>query len=155
MKESNIQTLFGIHIDEIIKRLGCNQCVFELKICKGNRFPFRGVKVHQVDGLIRASKGLYHKISDSPIYAGMKSRFTSKKPFDCLYIGGATGYVVICWYKIRERKELHFIEINDFIKERDTSVNVSFVDSNRSKNVSLSYDRSLHISKLRYNLNKK
>jgi len=110
MKEVQFQTLWHKYLDE--NPPGYPE-VYELKICKTNRFPFATVKEHQIDGLIQAEKGLFHKISDSPIFAGMKTRFTAKKPFDCLWIK-ADAYVCILFYIPRQPKIVAKIPIHEF-----------------------------------------
>ena len=78
MKESNFQTEFG-------KRNRVHG-VFELKFCKGKSFPFKNIEEHQEKALLAASKdGLYHKITDQPVFAGSGVRFTKLKPFDCFF----------------------------------------------------------------------
>lgn len=117
MKESNIQTLFGKYLKkEKLKRT----MVFELKICKGTSMPFDAVSDHQIKGLEQAGTGLYHKISDSPIYKGMKTRFTRPKPFDCLWIAGAVGYVAIIFYKPRKTKKLYLINVYRFTAKKES-----------------------------------
>lgn len=113
MKESNFQTLFskylmqGNHVN----------AVFELKLIKGNSIPFSSVKKHQVDGLLNAVQGMYYKISDSPIFPGMKTRFTSKKPFDCMYIKPDQSYVVIDFYLGRAKHNVIMIRLMSWIQE--------------------------------------
>ena len=58
---------------------------------------------------------LYHKIADSPIYEGMKSRFTMKKPFDCIVFSKCSAYVVIWFYEPRKQKEFILIDIDDYL----------------------------------------
>lgn len=146
MKEKDIQVLFSRDIDKIMDRLeditGDESIAFELKLCKENRFSFDRVEEHQVKALydITFKKGVYHKISDSPIYPGMKTRFTKSKPFDCFRIIG-WGFVVICWYSPRKMKQLHFIEIPDFIRKKDSATMKS-----------MTYEESKEISKMIYDL---
>ena len=94
--------------------------VYELKLCKTNRFPFSSVKTHQIIGLLKADTGLFHKISDAPIFSGMKTRFTAKKPFDCLWIK-AKPFVCILFYVPRKPKLVIKIDICSFIDMRDNS----------------------------------
>lgn len=47
---------------------------------------------------IRHEGGFWHKISDSPIFKGMKTRFTRKKPFDGIAV--LPGLVLFCEMKI-------------------------------------------------------
>lgn len=61
---------------------------FELKRTLTQSLPLAQIKDHQVLGLSQAKTGLYHKISD-------ESR--SQKPFDCLFLRNAPGYVCIAY----------------------------------------------------------
>jgi len=126
MKESNFQTDFGnwikAHKEAAISIFG-NNCVFELKIWKADKsksFPLDAVKVHQIEGLLAASgDGLFHKISDSPIFKGMKSRFTAKKPCDCLFLSGANAFIVIWYYVKGERaifRRCYAVSIGSWLK---------------------------------------
>lgn len=101
---------------------------YELKICKGNSLSFNAVKEHQRQGLLDAKKGLYHKISDSPIFAGNMTRFTNPKPFDCLYLKDAIGYVVILFYKPRKPKVTYMINIYSFLDEEKKSERKSLTE---------------------------
>ena len=118
MKEKEMQTLFSKNL----RMYPPNQSeAYELKICKSKSLLFNAVKKHQIEGLINATNGLYHKISDSPIFAGSKTRFTRPKPFDCLYLTSATGYVVILFYKPRKPKVTYIIDIYSFLNEKRRS----------------------------------
>lgn len=114
MKEKDFQVLFG----KKNKHLG----VFELKLEKGKSFRFDRVAQHQKEALLQASStGVYHKINDAPIFGGQKTRFTSKKPFDCFNIKG-DAYVVIMFYEPRRKKRVLYLLIDDFLRaERDAS----------------------------------
>lgn len=151
MKEKDIQVLFSKKIDKILECLSKTNLnnasyIFELKICKEDRFLFSNVKNHQINALLNANSdiGVYYKINDQPfIKDNKKMRFTNKKPFDCLFIRGM-AFVVICWYKERKMKQLHFISIINF---EDKKI--------KSKMKSMTYDESVKISTLIYNLNAK
>ena len=118
-KEKNFQTEFKTQN----KIFG----IFELKLCKGTSLAFSVVADHQKKALLDISSGgdsngLYHKISDSPIFAGHKTRFTKPKPFDCFNLIGIDAYVVIMFYTLRKKKNVYYIFIDDFIdleKEAD------------------------------------
>ena len=88
---------------------------YEFKMVKG-AFALDSVKPHQIEGLLHAKAGMWHKISDSPIYAGNKSRFTFKKPFDGVWIRAKEAYVVPVFYIPRKQKIAVLIPIEDFIK---------------------------------------
>lgn len=117
MKEAQFQTLWHKYLEDNPPDY---PEVYELKICNTNRFPLAAVKEHQIDGLIQAEKGLFHKISDSPIFTGMKTRFTAKKPFDCLWIK-AFAYVCILFYIPRKQKIVAKIPIYRFTNLVDGS----------------------------------
>ena len=104
MKEKDIQTIFGKH--NKIKG------VFELKLCKTKSIRFDAVKNHQIQALKDigiGGKGLYHKINDIPIFRGCKTRFASKKPFDCFFLSDINSYIVICFYTPRKPKLFYYI----------------------------------------------
>ncbi len=108
-KEKNFQTEFKTQN----KIFG----IFELKLCKGTSLPFSAVADHQIKALLDVSsgEGLYHKISDSPIFAGHKTRFTKPKPFDCFNLVGMDAYIVIMFYTLRKKKNVYYIFIDKFI----------------------------------------
>ena len=97
--------------------------VIELKMCKGNTMPFNQVKEHQIEELKQAQNGnLYHKIADQTFGRAGSFGQTLKKPFDCMNIYKAEAYIVICYYKPRQKKEFIFIDVDDFVdleKESD------------------------------------
>ena len=126
MKEKEMQTLFGKYLKTNPPK---QSNVYELKICKNSSLPFNAVKEHQIEGLLNAKLGLYHKISDSPIFAGSKTRFTYTKPFDCLYLKNIIGYVVILYYKPRKAKVTYIIDIYSFLDERKRSDRKSLTES--------------------------
>ena len=119
MKEKDMQVIFrNILTDNPPNKTA----VYELKLCKSRALPFNAVKVHQVEGLLNAKLGnLFHKISDSPIFAGAKSRFTKPKPFDCFSLYHAGAYIVILYYKPRQPKEFILIDIEAYIQEAERS----------------------------------
>lgn len=112
MKESNIQTLFGKYL---IANPMTHSFAFELKISKKKAFPINSVKEHQIQGLLQAKKGMYYKISDSPIFAGMNTKYTASKPFDCFWIKVVESFIGICWYIPRKQKYLHLIPIDKWL----------------------------------------
>ena len=96
--------------------------VFELKLEKGKSFAFNKVKDHQVKALSEAKHyGLYHKINDLPVYAGSMTKFANPKPFDCLFIK-QPAYIVIGFYKLRQKIETYIIDIDRFIEVRDSTL---------------------------------
>lgn len=126
-----MQVLFGKYLKtDPPKQSG----VYELKICKNNSLPFNVVKQHQIEGLLNAKLGLYHKISDSPIFAGSMTRFTHPKPFDCVYLKDIIGYVVILFYKPRKPKVTYIIDIYSFLDEERRSDRKSLTED-RAKEI--------------------
>lgn len=115
MKESQFQTEFG-------KRnsvLGA----FELKLCRGSSLPFSALALHQEQALLdfSSSKGLYHKLTDSPFFKDPngKMRFTRPKPFDCFYLAHTAAYVVIMFWISRKKKMVYYIHIDWWIEMRE------------------------------------
>lgn len=126
MKEKDIQTIFKklIEADPPTRTT-----VYELKLCKGKSFPFSRVAEHQLEALLNAKNGsLFHKISDMPIFTGHQTRFTKKKPFDCLSVYRADAYIVIVYYKPRKKKEFLLIDIDEFILEMQNSERKSLTE---------------------------
>lgn len=113
-----MQTIFGKYLETS----GNSQSTaYELKIVKNNKpFAFSQVKEHQILGLKKAKKGLYHKIADAPIFSGQQTRFNARKPFDCIWLVARNAYVVIWFYKPREKKIFYLIDIDDFLRLKET-----------------------------------
>ena len=124
MTEKNMQTIFGKYLQSNPPE---QTEVYELKFTKTKSLRWDSVKEHQVDGLLMASQtGLYHKISDSPIFSGMKTRFTASKPFDCVYFKNIKAYVVIWFYIPRSKKIFHKISIQDYYNQSIIAPRKSF-----------------------------
>lgn len=88
---------------------------FELKVCKDNKpLGFESsFQPQQLPKLFQAKHGcVYKKLSDMD---------PSLKPFDCLQICNARAYVVVLWYAPREPKIMYWIDIDTFLKEKDSS----------------------------------
>lgn len=114
MKESNFQTMFGKWVLEN-KDFILNPTAWELKIEKGKSFRFEKVSDRQIESLLEVERvGLYHKINDLPVYKGSMTRFAKPKPFDCFYMKGKS-YVVVWFYKPRQKKIMYWIPITEFI----------------------------------------
>ena len=112
MKEANFQTEFG-------KRNRIHG-VFELKFCKSKSLPFNALAEHQEKALLAVSgNGLYHKITDQPVFANSGVRFTRPKPFDCFYLSQTMAYVVIMFWISRKKKNVYYIKIEDWIYMRE------------------------------------
>lgn len=94
---------------------------YEFKMVKGHRFAINTVKPHQVEGLQRSLIGMWHKISDSPIFKGMNSKFTSQKPFDAFFIIAKRAYVVPIFYCARHYKKAYLIRIEKFLQMKQKS----------------------------------
>ena len=119
MTERQLLTDFSKKIKEL-KPTGT--IVYEAKMVKTKSFRLASVAKHQVEGLLGALHGLWYKISDSPIYAGNKSRFTFKKPFDAIWIKADEAYVVPIFYTPRKRKTAYLIPVKEFAKILGKSV---------------------------------
>lgn len=134
MKEKNFQTLFTQWARENPPGVST---AWELKLEKGKSMLFSRVAPHQIEGLLNVKhRGQYHKISDMPLRAAGKAgfmRFGKPKPFDCLYLSGE-AYVVVLFYVPREPKVMHFIDIDVWIKETQTSDRKSLT-KDRSKEI--------------------
>ena len=129
MKEKNLQVIFGNYLKENPPN---ETAVYELKMCKGKSMPFSQVAEHQIEALQQAKHGnLYHKITDQPVSWGKntKMRFTKPKPCDCFNICKANAYIVIVYYKPRQKKEFILIDILQFITERDNSKRKSLTEA--------------------------
>lgn len=134
MKESNFQTLFG-------KWLKVNPPkqteVYELKFVNTERsraLPFNNVPDHQIKGLLAAEdSGLYHKITDFPMFAGSRVRFNRPKPFDCASFNKAPAFVVVWFYKPRQPKLFYKIPIKRFLDLRDKADRKSMTEEMASK----------------------
>ena len=109
MKEKHIQTMLS-KVHDI-------NGVFELKLCKTKSIRFDSVKDHQVEALLSSmGRGLFYKIPDFPMFAGSKTRFNAKKPFDFFYLKNTPAYVVICFYVPRRRKTCYYIRISEWVR---------------------------------------
>ena len=105
--------------------------VYELKICKGTSLPFNHLADHQIEALLQASKGLFYKIPDQPVSwgANTKMRFAAKKPFDCLFTSQAKAYVVVWFYKPRQKKVFYRIPIQSWLNEQSSGVRKSLTEN--------------------------
>jgi hypothetical protein len=80
--------------------------------------------------------GFQYKIGDTPIFSGMKTRFTATKPFDCFYSPPLPAYVVVIWYTPRVEKRFDYIPIDFFIREMRLSKRKSLTKE-RSKEIAI------------------
>jgi len=113
MKERDFQTQFG--------KRNTIHGVFELKFTKGKSLPFNALAEHQETALraVSGSVGLFHKITDQPVFANSGVRFTRPKPFDCFYLSQTMAYVVVMFWIPRKKKNVYYIKIEDWIEMRD------------------------------------
>jgi len=109
MREREFQTEFG----KRNKVVGC----FELKFCKGTSLPFNALADHQIKALLDAACdfGLFHKITDQPVFKGSKARFTRPKPFDCFFLTNTDSYVVVMFWIPRKKKNVYYISIETWV----------------------------------------
>lgn len=124
MKEKDFQSLFT----KWIRENKYNQSTaWELKITKEKSLPFSRIEEHQINKLKEANKGcVYHKISDQAM---------GFKPFDCLQVCNVPAYLVVLYYKPRQKKEAIWIAIDDLINEIQTSKRKSLLEE-RAKEIS-------------------
>lgn len=124
MKEANLTSIFAKRLNSISPK----DCyAYEFKMVKSNRFLFSTVKDHQIEGLLNARRGLWYKIMDSP-FGGNNQRFTSKKPFDAVWIVAKEAYVVPIFYKERKYKTAVLIPIVDFLVLNKIQKSVSLTE---------------------------
>ena len=93
--------------------------LYELKFTKESSIAFNRLEPHQESALLRSKHGeICYKMPDDNF---------CQKPSDmfCIYKGG--GYVVIMFYKPGV-KHFYIIDIDNFIKERDTSKRKSLTE---------------------------
>lgn len=113
MVERDIQKIWGVY-------LAANPPpeteAHELKLCKGPSFAFEHVQEHQIENLRKITSGLYYKISDMAATNG----YASPKPFDCFWIKGGKGYIVIVFFKPRQYKKAFKIPVDEFVKLKYT-----------------------------------
>lgn len=113
-----MQTFFGRYLRRVKPK---KATVYELKICKGNSLPFSSIDEHQYHHLERAKRGgFYHKITDQPWGMTSNIRYTSKKPFDCMWIRGLESYLIVWFYKPRKQKIFYQIDIDSLLKMKET-----------------------------------
>jgi hypothetical protein len=101
-----------------------NNAALEAKLMRGTSLPFSALAEHQEKALLEVrEKPLFYKITDSPVFKGMKSRFTAPKPFD-MFILNSPGFVVVFRYikgqREKERQAV-IVDIIDWVKLREGS----------------------------------
>lgn len=126
MTESQMQTLFR---DYLLANPPKETEAYELKICKSNRLPFDAVRPHQVEALLQAeTEHLFHKITDPPMFAGSRTRFNKPRPFDCLVLDKIKSFVVVWFFRPREKKVFLKIPIKNFLGYKANSTMKSFTE---------------------------
>lgn len=118
MTESAMQTMFR---DWIKINPPSTSEVYELKISRNPSLPFDSLQEHQAKALLDAKKGLFHKLTDPPVFYGGQMRFNVPRPFDCMFLTNIEGFVIIWFYKPRTPKVFYKIPIKVFLHERDIS----------------------------------
>lgn len=131
MVEKNLQSIFSAWV-KANKDSIPSSTVWELKMEKGTSMAFDRVADHQVAALIEVKQGgMYHKISDMPqsFYGGSKAfRFVKPKPADCMLVKG-DAFVVLCFYRPRQKKETLWIDIDRFVKVKLESARKSLTEA--------------------------
>jgi len=126
MTEKDMQTLFSKHVKKY--PLSTSE-VYELKICKGTSLPFDALQEHQIKALVEAEdSGLFHKITDPPIFYGGQMRFNVPRPFDCMYLINVPAFVVLWFYKPRKPKIFIKIPIKSFLKCKEEAERKSITE---------------------------
>ena len=126
-----MQTFFGKYLKE---NSPDETEVYELKFTKGISIPFDRVPEHQIEALLKSeNEGLYHKITDQPWGRTSNIRYTSKKPFDCLFITKVKAYLVVWFYVPRKPKIFYKIRIKDFLEMEKQTDRKSFTEDMVSK----------------------
>jgi hypothetical protein len=113
MRESDMQVLFKKYLEQNPPK---RTEVYELKISRGGTLLFDQVKEHQIEALRQAEDSyFYHKLSDPPVFYGMNSRFNLKRPFDCFVLRRVKSFLVVWFYKPRQKKVFVKIPIKKFL----------------------------------------
>lgn len=125
MTERSLTTIFSNYLKEHSRDF---TETYEFKMVKGLSFPFKSVQPHQIIGLQQSKLGLWYKIQDSP-FGGNNQRFTSKKPFDGIWMKASEAFVVPIFYKERKYKKAFLIPIEEFLKFQGTSIKLTELES--------------------------
>ena len=134
MVEKDFQRIFNLWARANKKLLPTG--AYELKLCKGKSIAFDVVAEHQEVALLEVcGEGNYYKINDAPWIRNQKFSFTKPKPYDA-YILRGEAYVVVMWWKPREKKIAYCIDIKDWIKEREKGERKSLTEE-RAKELSM------------------
>ena len=107
-QEKNMQSLFT----KWLKNNGKESAAYELKITHTNTLPFSKIAPHQYTELLKVRMGVQvHKISDSAI---------GYKPYDCYSLYRSPAYLVVMFYKPRQKKKAYLIDILDLLEIKET-----------------------------------
>lgn len=121
MREKNMALFWGKYIkSNPPKRLE----TYEMKFTKKKRIAYDAVAEHQVWYLDNSKKGLYYKIPDMASADG----YSAKKPFDSLWMVDAEPFVVVWFYKPRQKKVFHKIHLARFLWLKANSKFKSFTE---------------------------
>ena len=121
MREKNMALLWGKYIkSHQPKRLE----TYEMKFTKKKRIHFDAVAEHQIWYLDHSQKGLYYKIPDMASADG----YSAKKPFDSLWMFNAVPFIVVWFYKPRERKVFYKIKLEKFLWLKENNKFKSFTE---------------------------
>ncbi len=131
-----MQTLFKDYLSKCSPK---ETEAYELKIVRSKSLPFSAVKDHQVEALLKAEDGFFHKLTDPPVFKGMNTRFNSRRPFDCFFLVKASAYLVIWFYEPRKEKVFVKLGINDFLRLRGEAKRKSLTKEEAFANGELLY----------------
>lgn len=95
---------------------------YEMKFTKKKSIRFDAVADHQVYYLEKSNFGLYYKIPDMASTDG----YSAKKPFDSLWMVDAEPFVVVWFYKPRQKKVFYKISLLDLLNMKGHSAKKSF-----------------------------
>lgn len=95
---------------------------YEMKFTRTKSIRFDALADHQVFYLERSNFGLYYKIPDMASADG----YSAKKPFDSLWMVNAVPFIVVWFYKPRQKKVFHKIHLLDFLTLKEKSLRKSF-----------------------------
>ncbi len=114
MKKREAQ--FGLKFRQWLKENPMKSALFELKQTTTGRLAYSAVKQHQIDWL-RAAKSKYGALYKPMDFQGVQL------PCDYLYVRKGGGWVVIRYPKV-----FCIIDVDEFIKARDSSKEKSLTE---------------------------
>ena len=110
MREADMQMFFGKYLRENPPE---ETEKYELKFTKTKSIRWDSVKEHQVEALLEPLQ--YHKLSDPPIFGGMKTKYNLPRPYDCYFMVNVPGFVVVWFYIPRSKKVFHLLTIQEYV----------------------------------------